>query len=152
MLGQIETGKSVPTITVLWKVAAAIGVPVAKLVTDPDVPLYKVTRRADREKADTGAIRRLSLTDADGQAGYSFEEIFLAAGHREVCEPRRDGVSASFVVASGAMEITIGDEPPIALDEGDAISFSANLQHAIANNGARLAILYLVIGSFRKGS
>ena len=32
MLGQIETGKSAPTIGLLWKVATALGVPFASLI------------------------------------------------------------------------------------------------------------------------
>ena len=32
MLGQIETGKSVPTVSLLWKVADALGVPVTELI------------------------------------------------------------------------------------------------------------------------
>ncbi len=32
MLGQIETSKSVPTISILWKIATALGVPFAHLL------------------------------------------------------------------------------------------------------------------------
>jgi quercetin dioxygenase-like cupin family protein len=56
------------------------------------------------------------------------------------------------VVTSGVIEITIGEEPPIALEEGDAISFSTGLKHSISNNGASIAILYLAMGSARKGT
>jgi transcriptional regulator with XRE-family HTH domain len=151
MLGQIETGKSVPTITLIWKVAAALGVQVAQLVTDPDVPHFTITRRADREKAEAGAIRKRSLTERVAHAGYSLDEVCIASGHHETFAPRRDSATASIVVASGVIEITIGEEPLIALEEGDAISFSTGLKHAISNNGARIAILYLAMGSARKG-
>lgn len=152
MLGQIETGKSVPTVTLLWKVAAALGVQVAQLITDPDVPQYTVTRRAEREKAAAGAIRKRSLTERAAHAGYSLDEVCIASGHRETYAPRRDSATASIVVTSGVIEITIGEEPPIALEEGDAISFSTGLKHAISNNGASIAILYLAMGSARKGT
>jgi transcriptional regulator with XRE-family HTH domain len=152
MLGQIETGKSVPTVTLLWKVAAALGVQVAQLITDPDVPQYTVTRRAEREKAAAGAIRKRSLTERTAHAGYSLDEVCIASGHRETYAPRRDSATASIVVTSGVIEITIGEEPPIALEEGDAISFSTGLKHSISNNGASIAILYLAMGSARKGT
>jgi transcriptional regulator with XRE-family HTH domain len=150
MLGQIETGKSVPTITLLWKIAAALGVQVAQLITDPDVPLYTVTRRADRDKAEPSGIRKRSLTDGVGQAAYSLDEVYLAVGHRETYAPRRDGEITTAVVASGSIETTIGGEPAIQLGEGDGISFSAGLPHSFANNGPSIAILYLVMGFPRK--
>ncbi len=151
MLGQIETGKSVPTITLLWKVAAALGVQVAQLISDPDVPHYTVTRRADREKAAAGAIRKRSLSERVAQAGYSLDEVCIASGHRETYAPRRDSATASIVVVSGVIEITIGEEQSIGLEEGDAISFSTGLKHAISNVGGSLVILYLVMGAVRKG-
>jgi quercetin dioxygenase-like cupin family protein len=120
------------------------------LITDPDVPLYTVTRRADGNTAESGGIRKRSLTDGVAQAAYSLDEVCLAAGHRETYAPRRDGEITTAVVAYGSIETTIGGEPEIPLDEGDSISFSGGLSHSFANNGPGLAILYLVIGIARK--
>jgi transcriptional regulator with XRE-family HTH domain len=36
MLGQIETGKSTPTISLLWKVATALAVPFATLIASQE--------------------------------------------------------------------------------------------------------------------
>ncbi len=150
MLGQIETGKSVPTITVLWKVAAALGVPVAQLISDPEVSLYTVQRRKDAN-AETATSETRSIGPANTDAAYTIDEIHLSPGNRDVHLPRREGGSASLVVAEGAIEIVIGDEPPLVLEQGDAIHFSAGLKHTLANPGGKTAILYRVVGSNRKG-
>jgi transcriptional regulator with XRE-family HTH domain len=154
MLGQIETGKSIPTITVLWKVAAALGVPVAQLITDPEAALFTVTRRpdVDIETVDTHSVKTRHLARPEGQTGYSIDEIRLPSGQSEIFPARRDGGSASLIVASGTVEVTVGDEPPVKLGVGDAIQFSVGLKHAFANRDANVATVYFVIGQSRKGS
>lgn len=47
MFGQIETGKSVPTIGLLWKIAVTLGVPFASLIAAEDAGSTLVLRRAD---------------------------------------------------------------------------------------------------------
>ncbi|MGE5267333.1 MAG: helix-turn-helix domain-containing protein [Deltaproteobacteria bacterium] len=153
MLGQIETGKSVPTITVLWKVAAALGVPVAQFIADPDETLYTVTRRppAGADDGREGPAIRRALGPANGQPGYVLEELRIAKGHSEAYPAQRDGGSMTAILASGAVEIVFGEEPPVALSEGDAVHFSATLKYSISNNGSCPAILYLAAGFARNG-
>ena len=86
MLGQIETGKSVPTITLLWKVAAALGVQVAQLITDPDVPHFTVTRRADREKA---AVERSGSLHSRNELRTQDTPLMRSALHRDIAKPTR---------------------------------------------------------------
>ncbi len=153
MLGQIETGKSVPTITVLWKVAAALGVPVAQLITDPEASLFTVTRRSDGNGAslDEKALHIRSLVRPEGNARFSVDEIRVPLGQKESFAARRDGGSALLIVASGTLDVSIGDESPVTLGEGDAIQFPAGLKHAIANRGPGVATAYLSAGTSRKG-
>lgn len=151
MLGQIETGKSVPTITVLWKVAAALGVPVAQLITDPDGSSFSVTRRAEAPEVDkAGPTQVRDLVGRDFRGGYLLDEIRISAGHTEIFAPRREGGNASLMVASGSIDITLGDKASVALGEGDAIHFSAGMEHVIANGSTKEAILYLVVGLLKK--
>jgi|LNFM01.1.fsa_nt_gb transcriptional regulator with XRE-family HTH domain len=152
MLGQIETGKSVPTITVLWKVAAALGVPVAQLITDPEASLYTVTRRSgsDGASVDGKAVHIRNLARPEGQVGYSVDEFRVPVGHKESFAARRDGGAASLIVASGTLDVSIGDEAPVTLGEGDCIHFPAGLKHTFANNSSGVATAYLVVGASRK--
>ena len=50
MLGQIETGKSVPTVTLAWKIAQALAVPVAALIEAPRAPRALVMPKARSEE------------------------------------------------------------------------------------------------------
>lgn len=153
MLGQIETGKSVPTITVLWKVATALGVPVAQFITDSDEALYTITRRRDSGDAEgsAGPAVRRSIGPSIGQTGWTLEEVRIAKGHREAYPARREGGLMTAVLASGAVEFGLGEEPPLLLSEGDAVHFSAGHRYSIANTGDCTAILYLAAGVARNG-
>ncbi len=153
MLGQIETGKSVPTITVLWKIADALGVPVAQLVGNLEAPQFLVARRDEARPTATTAGRFESrpIAPADNAPDHTFSEIRIAAGHRETIAPRRELGRASLVVARGSVDIIIGDGEPVHLAEGDAIFFSAAIAHVIACRGDEDGILYLVVTSHRNG-
>ena len=141
MLGQIETGKSVPTITVLWKIADALGVPVAQLIADPDAPLFQVLRKAESPAVSTGSGRfetRL-LAPQDDPSELTFSEIRIAPGHREQLSARRWPARSASSSARGAVEITVAEQAAVSLSEGDAIFFSAALAHVIANCTSRRA-------------
>ena len=109
MLGQIETGKSVPTITVLWKIADALGVPVAQLISDPEAPPFTITRSSEARTitSSSGRYESRSIAASDDSAGVTFEEIRIAPGHSEVIAERRGSARASLVVASGSIDVAI---------------------------------------------
>ncbi len=147
MLGQIETGKSAPTISLLWKVATALGVPFANLLTAQDAQSTAVLR-SDRAKvlaSSDGRFTSRALFPFDGERKVEFYELRLAAHHREDAQAHAPGTRENLIVAKGAIEIVAGKERPHALAEGDAILFEADVPHSYRNLGAVEAVLYLVM-------
>jgi transcriptional regulator with XRE-family HTH domain len=147
MLGQIETGKSVPTVSLLWKVADALGVPVASLIETGSAPAIVVLARSDSEvisRSDGKFLRRPLFNPGRAQAA-EFYEVRIAAYHRETPEALPHGTRQSLVVARGAIKIYIADEVPIDLTEGDAVLFDASATHSYENTAAEDALVYLVI-------
>jgi transcriptional regulator with XRE-family HTH domain len=153
MLGQIETGKSVPTITVLWKIAEALGVPVAQLIGDPDVPQFQILRKDASQSVTTsvGRFQTRSISPPDDPSEVTFSELRIAPGHREQFPARRWPARLSLLVSRGTVNITVADGEQVQLQEGDAIIFSASLEHAIASAGPEESILYLVVAPQRNG-
>lgn len=147
MLGQIETAKSVPTVSLLWRVADALGVPVTTLVaTDREPTAVVLTRTgASLLVASEGRYSSRSLLPAGRQLSTGFFELQIAPGHRETCPAAPIGTRHSLVVAQGRLSVAIGDEAPLALDEGDAVAFEASNPYAIENPSAAQAIAYLVV-------
>lgn len=146
MLGQIETAKSVPTVSLLWRVADALGVPVTTLVATEREPIAVVLSR-DRASvlvASEGRYACRSLVPANRQRSAGFFELEVAAGHREQLPPAPIGTRHNLVVSRGRLTISIAAEQPIALEEGDAVAFEASSGYALENPTTLPVIAYLV--------
>lgn len=146
MLGQIELGRSTPTIALLWKVAKALSVPFAALLGDGVQAGPQVLRR-ERAKllaSQDGRFRSRALFPPVGERRVEFYELVLAAGGSETSEPHPPGTIENLVVANGTAVITMGG-----LDHrlrcGDAIRFEADQPHAYGNDGTEDAVMYLVM-------
>ena len=147
MLGQIETGKSVPTIGTLWKVATALGVPFARLIATEAEHRPQVLRRAEAKllSSNQGQFTSRALFPFDGERQVEFYELRLAPLHREDADAHAAGTRENIVVSKGAIEITAGSERPVVLSAGDAIVFEADVPHSYRNLGTEEAVLYLVM-------
>lgn len=147
MLSQIETGKSAPTISLLWKVATALGVPFATLLNGQDTRGTTVLLK-DRAKILTSSGGRFSsraLFPFASERTVEFYELRLAPNHREDAEPHAPGTVENLVVTQGTVEVTAGREAPQVLGEGDAIAFDADVPHSYRNLRASEAVMYLVM-------
>ncbi len=147
MLGQIENGKSTPTIGLLWKIATALGLPFATLLDSQETRGTVVLRR-DKAKvlgSSDGKFTSRALFPFDGERKVEFYELRLAPRHLESAEPHAPGTVENIVVVSGTVEIRPGKEEPSRLAEGDAILFEADVPHTYRNLSDREAVLYLVM-------
>jgi transcriptional regulator with XRE-family HTH domain len=147
MLGQIETGKSAPTVGLLWKVATALGVPFANLIATDDARGTVVLRRVNAKllSSNQGRFTSRALFPFDSERQVEFYELRLSPLHREDAEAHAPGTRENLVCAKGSVEITSGSERPVILNEGDAILFEADTPHSYRNRGTDEAILFLVM-------
>lgn len=146
MLGQIELGRSVPTIGLLWKVARALDIPFATL-TSSNGPGGVVLLRHDSAKtlsSHDGAFTSRALFPFDGERRVEFYELHLRRGATEKAEPHPPGTVENLVVVEGTVEIVVGNTCQL-LRRGDAILFEADLPHSYGNNGDTDALMYLVM-------
>lgn len=147
MLSQIETGKSVPTISLLLKVADALGVPIANLLV---VPASRVTvllpkSRAKIISASSGRFTSRALFPLESTRRAEFYEVRIAGQHREALEPQAAGTKENILVVEGRVELTVGNEQPVTLSAGDAVQFHADVAHIFRNLEAREAIVHVVL-------
>jgi len=147
MLGQIENGKSAPTISLLWKVATALGVPFATLMSSQQANGSSVLRRDDAKVliSSEGRFSSRALFPFDLERRAEFYELRLAPHHTESAEAHAPGTVENLVVTQGAVEIAVGREAPRLLGEGDAILFQADVPHRYRNMRSIEAVLYLVM-------
>jgi transcriptional regulator with XRE-family HTH domain len=146
MIGQIETAKSVPTISLLSKVAKALNVEFANLLALQERHTV-VVLRADRAKVlSSGGGLFASRTLHSPEAGRSveFHEIRVAPLHCEESEAHAPGTRELLVVVKGVLAVRTASGPEIILNEGDAIEFDADVPHSYCNAAKSETIAYVV--------
>ncbi len=146
MLGQIELGQSAPTINVLWKIARALDLPFAALISTQAAPSSQVMRASQAKKlmSHDGAFVSRALFPFDAPRRVEFYELRLAARAVENADPHPPGTTENLVVNAGEIEIDTPGERH-ALKAGDAIFFHADAPHTYRNTGRGTAVLYLVM-------
>lgn len=145
-LGQVEQGRSAPTISILWKIARALGVPFSALTTAVGEG-GTVVLRADRSKtlsSRDGRFLSRALFPFIGDRRTEFYELRLAQQGYEQADAHAIGTVENLVVSRGRVEISVGDRT-VELGAGDAIRFEADVPHAYRNVGQDDAVMYLVM-------
>jgi len=147
MLGQIETGKSVPSINILWKVAGALNVPFATLIATGETCTTVFLKKKDAKtlKSSDGNFSSRALFPFDEERKVEFYELTIKPQHTEPAEAHAAGTLENLFVARGSVEICIENEKPYILEEGDAILFKADVRHHYKNLGPAESTLYLVM-------
>jgi len=146
MISQIEGGRSVPTIGLLWKLARALDTPFAALISSQDQVssiFLPVAQSKTLASHDGGFISR-ALFPFTGERRVEFYELSLRPDASETAEPHAPGTTENLTVSRGTVEITVAGES-VLLDAGDAIFFHADVPHRYRNAGSQQAVLYLVM-------
>ena len=146
MLGQIELGHSAPTITLLWKIATALGVPFSAMMAS-NVPGAIHVLRADEAKwlrSQGGIFSSRALFRFDAPRRFEFYELRLAPLGIERAEAHPPGTNENLVVTVGEVDITMGTHRQL-LSTGDAVFFAADVPHAYRNPTNVEAVMFLVM-------
>jgi transcriptional regulator with XRE-family HTH domain len=135
-LSQIETSKTNPTISILWKIAAGLGVPFAALLGDEKVERVRVLRRGDQQVLRSADQRMESrpLMPAGASPNVEMYELRLVPRTVSVSEPHARGTTETLVVLTGVLRLRAADEV-YELAAGDSVFFLADVSHSYENPG-----------------
>jgi transcriptional regulator with XRE-family HTH domain len=145
-LGQIENGRTVPSVATLWKIAKAFDVPFATLLARPRARTTTVLRQshARRLVSADGRFSSRALFPPGESGGVELYELWLARHGREDAEAHAPGTRENLVVTAGRLVLDIGDET-FELAKGDAIEFVADVPHSYVNPGSEDCWMNLVM-------
>jgi transcriptional regulator with XRE-family HTH domain len=146
MLAQIESGRSVPSIKVLCKIAKALKVSVAAFLEQRSfdgVALLSASQ-SKRLVSANGAFVSRALFPFDTARQSEFYELRLSPLGEEFSEGHGPGVQENLVVSQGVLEISVNDERYL-LSTGDSILFYADQPHRYRNPADSEAVAFLVI-------
>lgn len=148
MLHQIEMGKSVPTIAVVWRIADGLKVPFSELLTQPKSSSDVILHREDAKLLtnSSGTFFSRALFPFDGPARVAeFYEIRIKSGGVEKAAPHTHGTVEHFSVVQGIVEIEV-DGATHRLTAGDCLVFAADKPHAYRHAGqAQDVLAYLMM-------
>jgi transcriptional regulator with XRE-family HTH domain len=147
MLGQIELGQSVPTITVLARIADAFELPVTAFMgrqNEPSRISILSARDAKVLRSPDDKFVSRALFPFNGSRKVEFYELRLESGCDQGSEAHSAATTENLVVTQGELEIRIGEKSH-RLGSGDAIFFAADVDHSYRNVGTGPAVAYLVM-------
>ncbi|KDB07925.1 transcriptional regulator, XRE family [Burkholderia sp. lig30] len=136
MLAQIESARSVPSIKVLCKIAAALKVSVAAFLRRHAVSGFEhlAAERATRVISSNGRFWARALYPEGEPAAAEFHELRIAPLHTEPGARRAPGTTINLVVSEGTLEVSVHDRRQL-LATGDAIVFDADQPYSLRNPG-----------------
>ncbi|CAG4890730.1 helix-turn-helix domain-containing protein [Paraburkholderia saeva] len=136
MLAQIESARSVPSIKVLCKVAAALKVSVSAFLRRHAVNGFEhlPAGQAARLVSASGRYSSRALYPEGGPVAAEFHELRIAPLHTETGTRRAPGTTVNLVVSDGTLEVRVHDQRQL-LATGDAIVFDADQPHSFRNPG-----------------
>jgi transcriptional regulator with XRE-family HTH domain len=146
MLSQIELGKSAPTIGLLWKIARALEVPFASLISSAGDHGTVVLRGSHSKRLSSadGSFTSRALFPFDSPRRVEFYELRIRPHGEERAEPHAPGTTENLVVVDGAVEIEIASNVH-RLRADDAILFEADVPHLYRNPTGKEIRLLLVM-------
>ena len=132
-LSQIETMKSNPSLSVLWKIAVGLGIPFSELLGDKG-PVANVLRRSETQVLRSADGRMESRPVAP--PGFSREvevyELRLAGRSSHSAEAHAPGTRELIVVLAGLLRMHVGTDR-YELGPGDSLAFPADRPHIYEN-------------------
>ncbi len=145
-LSQIETCKTNPTIAILWKISAGLGIPFAGLLGDERVESVRVLRRGDAQvlRSADGRMESRPLTPAGASPSVECYELRVSAHGVVASEAHAKGTSENVTVLTGALKLRVGDSV-YTLAAGDSVYFQADVPHTYENPGRTEARYYDMI-------
>lgn len=133
MLGQIERGQSIPTVTTLWKIATGLKVPLSAFLEQREAE-YSVTD-IDASKAiseNDGKMRAFPLITYEPIRNMEVFYIEFEPSCQHKSDSHNEGVEEYIFVISGCLNMRL-DGKEIILNEKQAIRFCADIPHEYNN-------------------
>lgn len=144
-LSQIETCKTNPSLSVLWKVAVGLQIPFSELIGERR-EVVSLLRRDEAEvlRSVDGKFESRPLARAGAGPGVEVYELRLSPHAVHSAEPHADGTRELIAVLAGALKMTVGPETYL-LGVGDSLVFPADQKHVYQNPGSTEARYHNVI-------
>lgn len=146
MISKIERGASVPTATVLGKLAGALHISLSQLLSDFQSCQPRLHRKENQtvyHDPSSGFERRsLSPVFEDGAVDLALN--VLPSGESVEFPPHHAGVEEFLVVHEGTLTVLL-DGKRFDVDSGDTLFYPSDCVHEFRNDSGQPAVFYIMI-------
>lgn len=134
MIGQIERGKSNPTVSTLWKIATGLKIPFSFFMENKSVN-YEVINCYDIQPIleEDNKMKIYTIFPFDTKNNFEILTIDLEEDCVHSSPKHDDFVEEYIIVTEGTLEMEFEGEK-VELKKGSSIRFSANINHTYRNN------------------
>ncbi len=147
MLSQIENQRSIPSVTILYRISEGLGLPFSTLV-EPQTERKLVVLKCEDTRtlsSHNGLYQNRTLFPFDDPLRpLEFYEVTLLPGCHEVAYAHAVGTCEYIVVTRGMMRLKVG-ERMVEVRERDSVFFQADIGHEYINPGREPAVCYMVV-------
>jgi len=135
-ISQLENGKCGVSVSVLKRIAAAVGISVADLLSD-DAPVARPVLRAHERPvfSSDGGLQKMLLSRPPIRQLEVYEGTFEVGGSTGPEPYAHDDAQELFYLLTGHMEITIASETHV-LGPRDSVEYLSSVPHRAVNVGA----------------
>jgi transcriptional regulator with XRE-family HTH domain len=155
MLSDIEREAKSPTIRVITQIAAGLGSTVSELLGEPPPQPgqeLQVVRKSQRQilvEPQSGVERHL-LSPSFVRHGIEVNWLVVPPGENTaVFPPQPPGTLEHVTVVRGVLHCHLGTNE-VVLEEGDSLTFPADMEHSFTNREKKPARCFLLIIANRK--
>lgn len=145
MLGQIERGKSNPTVSTLWKISTGLKVPFSVFM-EQETLNYEVVNIKDLVpiSEERNQMKIYPIFPFNQQKNFEILTIELEVGCHHQSPKHAEGVEEYIIVTEGELQMTLNHQS-LTLAKGSALRFTANMDHVYQNNGPQKCIFQTII-------
>lgn len=133
MLGQIERGQSIPTITILWKIATGLKLPLSSFLEEGQAE-FSIVDVKEKEiiSEDEGRMRAYPIFAYDPVRNVEIFYIEFDQECRHPSDKHDAGVEEHVFVLKGKLQLVLNGKE-ITVREKQAIRFRADIPHEYNN-------------------
>jgi transcriptional regulator with XRE-family HTH domain len=152
-LSQIESSRTNPTLSVLWKVAVGLGVPFQALLGTEETGKTRLLRAGDAAplRSADGRMESRLLSPAGANEGLDVYELRFQPKGLLRSEAHATATTETVILLTGSLRITVGDETH-ELAPGDTLFFQADVDHSYENRSSHESRCIDIIAYGRRSS
>ncbi|WP_227935445.1 helix-turn-helix domain-containing protein [Alkalihalobacillus deserti] len=143
-LGKIERGEANPSLSVIWKIANGLRLPISALLNENQEVIVSRKNKGKKVLSTNEACALEPIFDATNYGSLEIHRAFLKPNSEYSPGAHQFGVIEYVTVMKGELKIKIEDDY-YHLDEYDSIKFNGDREHAYINPTRFETVLHFVM-------